>query len=86
MKTSEPLEFTCIKCLLILYVFHTQIIPNHLKFLPYEDGFNKVRNSYIKRAFYGVFEDYGINFDEILMNCNFIIRQLIKRLRKKNEA
>ena len=31
--------------------------------LPHEDGFSKVRNSYIKSAYYSVCDDYGVNQD-----------------------
>ena len=40
--------------------FHVQIILHHLGIsLPHEDGFSKVKNSYIKSAYYSICDDYG---------------------------
>ena len=35
--------------------------------LPHEDGFSKVKNSYIKSAYYSICDDYGVNPDETWM-------------------
>ena len=32
--------------------------------LPHEDGFSKVKNTYIKSAYYSICDDYGVNSDE----------------------
>ena len=32
------------------------------------DGFSKVINSYIKTAYYSIYDDYHVNVDEICMN------------------
>ena len=29
--------------------------------LPHEDGFSKVKNAYIKSAYYDTYDDYGVN-------------------------
>ena len=36
--------------------------------LPYKDGFTKVKNLYIKSAYYSICDDYGVNGDETWMN------------------
>ena len=42
--------------------FHLPIILHHLGiFLPHEDGFSIVKNSYIKSAYYSICDDYGVN-------------------------
>ena len=44
--------------------FHVRLILHDLGIsLPHEDGFSKVRNSYIKSAYYSVCDDYGVNQD-----------------------
>ena len=49
--------------------FHVRIILHHLGIsLPHEDGFSKVENSYIKRAYYNICNDYGVNGDETWMH------------------
>ena len=49
--------------------FHVRIILPHLGIsLPHEDGFGKVKNPYIKREYYSICDDYGVNTDETLMN------------------
>ena len=46
--------------------FYIWIILHHLGIpLPHEDGVSKVKNSYIKSAYYSIFDDYGVNVDEI---------------------
>ena len=32
--------------------------------LPHEDGFSKVKNTYIKSAYYSVCDNYGVDADE----------------------
>ena len=45
--------------------FHVQIILHHLGIsLPHEDSFSKVKNFYIKRAYYSICDDYGVNADK----------------------
>ena len=36
--------------------------------LPHEDGFSKVKNSYIKSDYYSVYDDYDVNSDETWMH------------------
>ena len=36
--------------------------------LPHEDGFSKVKSSYIKSAYYSICDDYGIDADEKWMH------------------
>ena len=48
--------------------FHVRIMLHHLGIsLPHEDGFSKVKNSYMKSAHYSICNDYGVNADEIWM-------------------
>ena len=45
--------------------FHVRLILHDLSILlPHEDGFSKVKNAYIKRAYYSICDDYGVNGDE----------------------
>ena len=49
--------------------FHVRIILHHLVIhLPHEDVFSKIKNSYIKSAYYNICDNYGVNADEIWMN------------------
>ena len=42
--------------------FYVRLILHDLRApLPYEDGFNKVENSYIKSFYYNICDDYGVN-------------------------
>ena len=42
--------------------FHVQIILHHLRIvLPHDKNFSKVKNSYIKSAYYSICDDYGVN-------------------------
>ena len=42
--------------------FHERLILHDLGApLPYEDGFSKVKNSYIKSVYYSICDDYGVN-------------------------
>ena len=49
--------------------FHVRFILHDLGIsLPHEDGFSKVKNSYLKSDYYSIFDDYGINADETWMH------------------
>ena len=49
--------------------FHVQKALRHLGIsLPNEDNFSKVKNSYIKSAYYSIRDDCGVNADETWMN------------------
>ena len=42
--------------------FHVRVIRHHLGIsLSHEDGFSKVKNSYIKSAYYNICDAYGVN-------------------------
>ena len=46
--------------------FHEQLILHDSGIsLPHEDGFNKVKNAYIKSAYYSICDGYGVDADEI---------------------
>ena len=48
--------------------FHAQLILNDLGIpSPHKDGFSKVKNDYIKSAYYSICDDYGVNADETWM-------------------
>ena len=48
--------------------FHVRLILHDLGApLPYEDGFSKVKNDYIISAYYGIYDDYGVNQNETWM-------------------
>ena len=36
--------------------------------LPHEDGFSKVKNAYIKSAYYSACDDYGVDADKTWMH------------------
>ena len=45
--------------------FHIRLILHELGIsLPHEDGFSKVKNSYIQSAYYSICDDYGVDADE----------------------
>ena len=49
--------------------FHVRLILHDLGIsLPHEDGFSKVKNSYMKSAYYSVCDSYGVNADETWMH------------------
>ena len=49
--------------------FHVRLILHDLGIsLPHEDGFSKVKNSYIKSDYYSVYDDYDVNSDETWMH------------------
>ena len=39
--------------------------------LPHENGFSKVKNAYIKSAYYSICDDYGVDADETWMHGNW---------------
>ena len=46
--------------------------------LPRKDGFSKVKNTYIKRDYYSVCDEYGVNQDETrCMGTGFIRRIMV---------
>ena len=48
--------------------FHVRLILHELSIsLPHEDGFSKVKNAYMKNAYYSICNDYGVNPDETWM-------------------
>ena len=53
-----------------IYVyFHVRIMLHYLGIsLLHEDGFNKVKNSYIKSAYYSICDDYSVNADKTWLN------------------
>ena len=49
--------------------FYVRITLYHLViFLPHEDGFSKVKNSYLKSAYYSISNNYSVNADETWMH------------------
>ena len=49
--------------------FHVRLILHDLGIsLPHEDGFSKVKNAYIKSAYYSICDDYGVDADETWMH------------------
>ena len=51
------------------FYFQVPITVHHLVTpLSHEDGFSKVKNTYIKCAYYIICDDYDVNADEIWMN------------------
>ena len=49
--------------------FHVRSILHNLGTpLPYEDGFSKVKNSYINSAYYAICDDFGVDADETCMH------------------
>ena len=48
--------------------FHIRLISHELGiFLPHEDGFSKVRNSYIQSAYYSICDDYAVDANKTRM-------------------
>ena len=39
--------------------------------MPHEDGFSKVKNCYIKIAYYSICDDYGVKADKIWMDWSW---------------
>ena len=53
--------------------FHVQIKLHHLgTSLPHEDGFSKVKNSFIKSAYYSICDDFSVNADETWMHGDWL--------------
>ena len=49
--------------------FHVRLILHDLGIpLPHEDGFSKVKNAYIKSAYYSACDDYGVDADKTWMH------------------
>ena len=49
--------------------FYVRLILHDLDIpLPHKDGFSKVKNAYIKSAYYSICDDYGVNPDETCMH------------------
>ena len=49
--------------------FHVRLILHELGIsLSHEDGFRKVKNAYIKSAYYSICDDYGVDADETWMH------------------
>ena len=49
--------------------FHVRLILHDLSVsLPQEDRFSKVKNAYIKSAYYSICDDYGVNPNETWMH------------------
>ena len=40
--------------------------------LPYEDLFNKVKSSHVKRVYYNICDGYGVNANEMWMNGGWL--------------
>ena len=52
--------------------FHVRSILHNLGTpLPYEDGFSKVKNSYINSVYYAICNDYGVNPNETWIHGNW---------------
>ena len=48
--------------------FHLRLILHELGLsLPHEDDFKKVKNAYIKSAYYSICDDYGVDANETWM-------------------
>ena len=68
-----------------LSILHHLVIP-----LSHRDGFSKIKNSYIKSAYYSICDNYGVNADEIWMNgdwfystaCSVLV--VVERLHKRS--
>ena len=53
--------------------FHVRLILHELGIsLPQEDGFSKVKNAYIKSAYYSICDDYGVDANEIWMHGDWV--------------
>ena len=61
---NHPNLLGCAVCRFHVY-FHIQLILHELGIsLPHEDGFNEVKNAYIKSAYYSICDDYGVDANE----------------------
>ena len=53
--------------------FHVPLILHELGIsLPLEDGFRKVKNAYIKSAYYSICDDYGVDADETWVHGDWL--------------
>ena len=70
MTTTSPSKFPCKHFFIDYHVYlHVQIILYHLGILFATRGcLNKVKNSYIKSAYYSVCDDYGVNVKDLWIN------------------
>ena len=60
-----------------LVCFHVRIILHHFGIsLPHEYGFSKVKNSYIKSAYYSICDDCGVSGDEIWVHADWFYTKL----------
>ena len=68
--TSYLLANLLVRAVYRFYVyFHVRLILHDLGIpLPHEDGFSKVKNAYIKSAYYSICDDYGVDADETWMH------------------
>ena len=61
---NHPNLLECSVCRFHVY-FQVRLILHDLGIsLPHEDRFSKVKNTYIKSAYYSICDDYGVNSDE----------------------
>ena len=70
LATSQSSKSTCTQCLYISCheYFNVRLILNELGVsLPYENGFKKFKNSYIKSMYYSICDNYGVDENEIWM-------------------
>ena len=68
---NHPNLLLPIVCRLHVY-FHVQLILHELGIsLPHEDGLNKVKNAYIKTAYYSICDDHGADANERWMHGNW---------------
>ena len=67
--------------------FHVGITLHHLGItFPHKDGFSKVKDSYIERAFYIVCDDYDVNTNEIWINGSWFYTVVCDNLRDGRKA
>ena len=61
--------------------FHVQLVLHDMGIsLPHEEGFSKVKNDYIKSAYYSICDDYGVNPDEKWVHVTGFIRRIMVSL------
>ena len=69
LAAPQPFKLTCTQFLQSHVYLHVRLILHDLGIpLPHEDGFSKVKNAYIKSAYYSVCDDHGVNADETWMH------------------
>ena len=68
LAKPQPSKLVCTQRLHISCVFSCRINTAWFRCpWPYEDGFSKVKNGYIKIAYYSICDDYGVNSNETWM-------------------